>query len=263
MKYENASFTGIVSDQTGLIHDASKHSTYPYMLYCVVNGQGYTPTSKSSAFGYMIYGTANLNSDDLKVKLCPRQSFSVNGNFQLTGSAFKAIIIEPLTHKGYYKKAKYRAFNQVIGALESKGRLKYIDGCTDTLLIPPVKMGNPCLNHLHFPKNITQTPHTHPTDRIGVVAKGKGECETPFGNVDLVEGMIFIIKQGERGEEVGLDGETYDRGTHKFNTTTSSMDVIAFHPDSDFGAQDEDHPMINRTIVDGQSAKYIDEIKTQ
>ena len=29
------------------------------------------------------------------------------------------------------------------------------------------------------------------------------------------------------------------------------MCVIAYHPDSDFGPTDDDHPMVNRTIVDG------------
>ena len=41
------------------------------------------------------------------------------------------------------------------------------------------------------------------------------------------------------------------------------MDVIAFHPDSDFGAEDEFHPMINRTIVKGVAANKIDEIRTK
>jgi hypothetical protein len=41
------------------------------------------------------------------------------------------------------------------------------------------------------------------------------------------------------------------------------MTVIAYHPDSDFGATHEDHPMINRTMVDGISAAKIDEIRTQ
>ena len=36
---------------------------------------------------------------------------------------------------------------------------------------------------------------------------------------------------------------------HAFRTGPSSLDVIAWHPDSDFGPTDEDHPMINRTIL--------------
>ena len=51
-------------------------------------------------------------------------------------------------------------------------------------------------------------------------------------------------------------------GNHKFRTFDSEMRVIAYHPDSDFGPQDEDHPMINRTMVDGVSANKIDKIRT-
>jgi hypothetical protein len=40
------------------------------------------------------------------------------------------------------------------------------------------------------------------------------------------------------------------------------MDVIAWHPDSDFGPEDDDHPMVNRTIVDGVSAAKIADIRT-
>mgnify|MGYP005748185189 FL=1 len=55
--------------------------------------------------------------------------------------------------------------------------------------------------------------------------------------------MIFIIKP---------DCE------HRFVTDKkSSMDVIAFHPDSDFGAEDEFHPMINKTIINGVSAREL------
>lgn len=138
------------------------------------------------------------------------------------------------------------------GPIEEKGRLKYIDGCTDSLIIPPWKFGEGCLNHLHFPKNIKQTMHTHPSDRIGMVTRGRGECVAMNNGVQetipLETGMIFCI---------------HTDGVHKFNTYESSMDVIAFHPDSDFGPEDQFHPMINRTIVNGISASKIDEIRTK
>ena len=38
---------------------------------------------------------------------------------------------------------------------------------------------------------------------------------------------------------------------HRFRTTNESMDVIAYHPDSDWGPTHEDHPMVNRTLVGG------------
>ncbi len=135
------------------------------------------------------------------------------------------------------------------GPIEQTGRLKYIDGCSDTLLIPPPRMGDPCLNHLHFPPNIKQTMHTHPTVRIGVVTSGAGLCVTPTG----VEALEFGY-----GWYLPVDD------AHCFHTgTTDTLDVIAWHPDTDTGPRDDDHPMLNRTYVEGVSAKEIDTIRTK
>lgn len=46
----------------------------------------------------------------------------------------------------------------------------------------------PSMNLLHIPPGIEQTMHTHPSDRIGVVVSGAGQCVTPEGLVDLVPG---------------------------------------------------------------------------
>ena len=46
---------------------------------------------------------------------------------------------------------------QVGGPIEAMGRLRYIDGCTDSLLIPPWRRGEACLNHLHIPPGVEQT----------------------------------------------------------------------------------------------------------
>ncbi|MEY3929487.1 MAG: hypothetical protein RLZZ516_1197 [Cyanobacteriota bacterium] len=59
------------------------------------------------------------------------------------------------------------------GPLEKRGRLRYIDGCTDSLLVPPVRLGDPCLNGLWFPMGTQQTMHTHPSVRIGMVVRGR------------------------------------------------------------------------------------------
>ena len=144
----------------------------------------------------------------------------------------------------------YLGLNVCGGPFEEKGRLRYIDGCTDTLLVPPVRKGDPCLNHLHFPSGIVQTPHTHPSVRAGIVYRGSGECVLPTEDqhVSLVGGYAFIIKTNT---------------VHSFHTSNDSMDVIAFHPDSDTGMTDDDHPMVNRTIVDGVSAREIDSIRTK
>lgn len=128
----------------------------------------------------------------------------------------------------------YRGLRLVGGPLEMAGRLHYIDGCSDTLLICPPRWGDPCLNHLHIPAGTDQTPHTHPSVRIGIILRGSGECRTPGGVYALQPGMGWYIPTG---------------CLHSFYTRDEALDVIAWHPDSDFGPRDDDHPMINRTLI--------------
>jgi quercetin dioxygenase-like cupin family protein len=126
-------------------------------------------------------------------------------------------------------------FRQFGGPIESTGRLTYIDGCTDTLLVCPPRLGAPCLNHLHIPAGTNQSFHTHPSDRLGAILSGNGWCDTPNGTFELAAGVAWYIPTGCE---------------HRFRTGSSSLDVIAWHPDSDFGPTDDNHPMINRTILD-------------
>ncbi|MBL8250065.1 MAG: cupin domain-containing protein [Candidatus Competibacter sp.] len=128
----------------------------------------------------------------------------------------------------------YRGLRHIGGPLETAGRLRYIDGCSDTLLVCPPRLGDPCLNHLHIPPRTDQTPHTHPSVRVGVILRGTGECRTPGGVYPLSPGMGWYIPAG---------------CLHSFFTAEDSLDVIAWHPDSDFGPRDDDHPMINRTVI--------------
>lgn len=156
-------------------------------------------------------------------------------------SSYDAIAMLVLVTSGY------RGMCMVGGELEVQGRLQYIDGCTDSLLIPPVKMGDPCLNHLHFPAGVEQSAHTHPDIRVGMITRGRGECVTPWGNTQLYPGVLFIIHPLGAEKLVGLDGNEHFVGVHSFRTTDSSMDVVAFHPTSDYGPTDEQHPMILQT----------------
>jgi len=128
----------------------------------------------------------------------------------------------------------WRGIRQIGGPLEATGRLRYIDGCTDTVLAAPPRRGDPCLNHLHIPAGTLQSAHTHPSVRIGIIARGEGACVTPGARHALAPGMGWIIPAGK---------------THAFHTTTASLDVIAWHPETDVGPVDEDHPMLNRTFV--------------
>ncbi|MEK7068970.1 MAG: hypothetical protein AAB947_01150, partial [Patescibacteria group bacterium] len=184
---------------------------------------GFTPSSwiqlpKSyTHFGVVTSGEIKLSYEYRERHLVAGDFFSVVGPAVINSSGL-----------GLINSARsYRGMNVFGGPLEEKGRLRYINGCTATLLIPPVRSGDPCLNHLHLPKGIKQTPHTHPSVRTGIVFRGGGECLVPKEDkvVPLVEGCVFVIEP-----------ET----VHSFNTATDSMNVIAFHPDSDVGMTDED-----------------------
>jgi hypothetical protein len=132
----------------------------------------------------------------------------------------------------------YRGVFLLGGPIEATGRLRYIDGCTDSLLLAPAVCGDPCLNHLHIPAGTRQTRHTHPSVRVGVIVRGHGLCVTPEGEQPLSPGMSFVI-------EPDLP--------HSFHTDRESLDVVVYHPDSDTGPTHEDHPMKNRTIIGASS----------
>jgi quercetin dioxygenase-like cupin family protein len=192
----------------------------------------------SSYFGYVFRGHAKLSDTDTSYTLKQGHYFCFNQYMAIEGGS--GMLIE---------RGHYRALNQLGGPVESEGRLKYIDGCTDTLLVPPVKRGDACLNALFFPSGVNQTLHTHPSIRVGMVAEGAGECRTASGVLPLALGNVFVIEED---------------AVHGFHTEAdNAMLVIAYHPDTDFGPIDMDHPMINRTIVHGISASQISEIHTR
>jgi hypothetical protein len=134
-------------------------------------------------------------------------------------------------------KLGYKAQN-VIGWVENQGRLTYIDGCTDSLLVYPPRQGDPSLNFLYFPLGIEQTRHLHPSIRFGCVIAGKGISDvwdyTGVHEEELSVGVNFCLEENE---------------LHCFRTTDSDMTVIAWHPDGDWGPTDHNHTMLNRTYV--------------
>ena len=124
------------------------------------------------------------------------------------------------------------ALRQFGGPVEESGRLRYVSGCSDTLLLSPPRRGDPCLNHLHIPSRVLQEQHYHPSDRVGIILRGTGMCHTEGRAYGLHSGLAWRIP-------AGLD--------HHFESGGDGLDVLTWHPDSDFGPTDEDHPMINRT----------------
>lgn len=227
----------LITLAAGLIgqHDDGRFRT---VLFGFAPGGTVELPANYTHFGVIVDGNLIVHYGDRERRLKGGDFFCVVGPARVTGPGVGMVNAAPA----------YRGLNVFGGPLEATGRLRYIDGCSDTLLVPPVRKGDPCLNHLHFPLGIRQTPHTHPSVRTGLIYRGAGECVVPGQPaIPLRPGSAFIIATG---------------AVHSFNTYESTMDVIAFHPDSDTGMTDDDHPMINRTIVDGVSARLIEDIRT-
>lgn len=119
------------------------------------------------------------------------------------------------------------------GPIEPSGRLPYVDGCTTSLLVPPAVRGDPCLHQLCIPPGTIQREHFHPSVRVGLVASGSGCCIMDQERWPLEVGQSFILRPG---------------ALHHFETETSALCVITYHPDSDFGPSAGNHPMWNQTL---------------
>lgn len=215
---------------------------YPSRLL-VVKKQWHGQDTTRTSFGYVLKGAVDVVMRGMQATL-------VEGCFF---SACDALLLNPHeaadTTVVLMQRYGYRGLN-MMGESEKRGRLSYIDGCSDTLLLPPQRLGDPCLNHLHFPKGVVQTQHVHPSVRLGIVARGSGhayqlpnvDAKTPGWTAKLRAGMVFALEEQE---------------LHSFRTDTNpwaegepdEMDVIAFHPDSDWGPTDAAHPMRSRTYI--------------
>ena len=70
------------------------------------------------------------------------------------------------------------------------------------------------------------------------ISSGRGYCiDGDNQQLDLLAGMIWVIPNNT---------------VHSFHTyDQTDLNVIAYHPDSDWGPEDEEHPMLKRTWVDG------------
>ena len=187
--------------------------------------QGLTFTNEySTIYGYIFSGKATLPNGEVanEGKYFSYWSWG-SDEISYTG---KIVLITRIGFKG----------QNIIGdKLESTGRLCYIDGCSDTLLVYPPRLGDPTLNALYFPPNIQQSYHIHPSIRLGFVVSGSGyACLSDGKKIKLKPETLFCIEEKEN---------------HRFITEKEPMVVIAFHPDGDWGPTDHNHTMLNRTYI--------------
>lgn len=224
----------------------SLNTPYPTRLEVVGEDTLYT-TEHNTTYGYVIRGSAVIEArgpvgEGGAESIVARAKLGAGGYFSLPGrlkvEPEQGALVALIQRYGYRGLLQY-------GVREEVGRLSYIDGCSDTLLIAPARLGDPCFNHLHFPRGIVQTQHTHPTIRVGIVAAGRGSAFRLKSDgyegweLPLRPGVVFILEPQE---------------LHSFRTDRSGeeMDVIAYHPDSDWGPTDAIHPMRNRTYIGNQ-----------
>ena len=229
-------------------HPTSSTEPRPAVLHGFGQDGGSFPVPDGSLFGMTTGPCRLVLSDYTTPEVVTTHELPGRSYFAINGRQYHRAVVEGgpgliIEYPGHY------ALTMVGGPLEARGRLRYIDGCSDSLIIAPPVIGEPCLNHLHIPEGINQTQHTHPSDRIGIILSGSGECRTPDGSFRLEGGMGWRIPAG---------------GIHSFHTGPGeSLDVFAWHPDSDVGPSHDAHPMLTRTIVEGTPASQRPELHSR
>lgn len=207
------------------------HSMYPSSSWLLSSESFNLPkwARHCSVYGYS-YGDTVLVVDGKTLTLEKGQYFGLSVSEEMSANVTDRLFL--------VCRLGYRVPN-TIGWVEKRGRLSYIDGCSDTLLVYPARLGDCSLNFLYFPPGVEQTFHIHPSFRLGCVIDGQGFSNYGESNNikedTLSTGTSFCLEEQER---------------HRFRTVNSSMTVIAFHPDGDWGPTDHNHTMMNRTYLD-------------
>ncbi|MFO0757916.1 MAG: AraC family ligand binding domain-containing protein [Byssovorax sp.] len=208
-----------------------RRTMYPCTLTVHRGGARKIGSPTSTSYGFVVSGEARLRSQGFDLRAGAGTFFCIPDELELEADD-RVVVMERYGFRGLL----------TAGRIEPTGRLSYIDGCSDTILVSPPRWGDSVLNHLHFPRGIDQSQHTHPSVRLGVVARGegiaysRGTAGKAGWEQKLAPGCVFLLHAHEM---------------HSFRTVESAveMDVIAFHPDSDWGPTDGVHPMLNRTFI--------------
>jgi quercetin dioxygenase-like cupin family protein len=198
------------------------NTMYPSYAFICYDKYFFSDMNYSNLFGYAIDNTSieigdkvyNLHSGNYCSIFIKKEHVNITGNFV-----------------GIFKLG-FRGQNVIGETPDNTGRLSYIDGCSDEMLVYPPRLGDPSLNYLYFPKNTNQSFHNHPSIRIGYVLSGSGIAQTCNENIKLTAGTLFMLSEKE---------------IHRFTTDKKEMRIVAYHPDGDWGPTDESHTMLNRT----------------
>jgi quercetin dioxygenase-like cupin family protein len=209
----------------GMLFDAQR-TMYPSALRGETNAEGAFSNISSTYFGFVTEGTLKIFRKGLPaLELAAGMYFSVPGEFGYASEG-RFFVAERFGYRGLFS---------VGGPVEDSGRLCYIDNCSVTQLVPPVRLGDPTLQQLVFPAHVDQAMHIHPSIRMGYVYAGRGLCKSADGQKQTLEkGDVFYLPE---------------RHVHGFQSLDQPMVIIAFHPESDVGPTDQSHPMLSRTYL--------------
>jgi hypothetical protein len=198
-------------------------------------------STNGTHFGFIQHGHPLLvrQSAQESYRLHPQMYFCLPNTGYIDGQNSSGMVITCPHYQGMFS---------IGGAIEPMGRFAYLDGGTNSLLIPPLTLGDPCLHAMYFPPGVDQTLHTHPSYRIGIIVAGEAEIETPEDVISVETGTLFLI---------------HANSLHKFRTSDKHLTVVVFHPDSDTGFTHRDNPMLRRTMVGGVSATQLPQIQTK
>jgi mannose-6-phosphate isomerase-like protein (cupin superfamily) len=220
-----------------VVSDAGVKSVIDEIEVQTWNGGTLSLRADASHFITVLNGEMEIDNKGIAAKLRDYCFGTFPGETVISGTG-NAVIVSSVN---YYGMALFG------GPLETDGRLRYVDGCTNSLLLAPPVKGEPCLNFLNLPSGTHQTTHTHPTIRVGMVVSGHGRCGTKADPLIFEEGSVFIIPPD---------------ALHSFQTDEANIRIILFHPDSVVGPTDTDQTMLNNTFIEGVSAQNITAIHT-
>jgi len=194
---------------------------YPGEMHKITNGNFKVP-NYATIYGMVLEGEMIINKNKILEK---------NEYFSFTKSYTEEVVIKGTA--ALIVRHGFIGQNSFGGPMEKQGRLSYINHCSDSVLIYPPRMGDPIANLLHFPPDIIQDWHTHPSYRMGIVFEGKGRCDLKNETFHVTPGVVFCMPE---------------KMLHRFVTEDDECRILSFHPDGDWGPTDENHAMLNRTI---------------
>lgn len=169
--------------KNGDLFDLS-NTQFPSKVYAFDGMDAIYYHQNCSYYGYVFEGSVTIKykKEDFTVKKGMYFSLPKELNIQGEGKAF---IIEHYDHSCFF---------QIGGPVEEKGRIECEYNRSNSLLIAPTELHQPCLNLLQIHKNQENLPfHTHQEYRIGMVVEGFGYFATNDNRIPLEKGEIFIL----------------------------------------------------------------------